>query len=130
VIHPGTHRYGDCDETGEALINFKSGIIGTLGAGWVDISDPVQLLISGTKGSAAIVNGDLFFRSELVSGSDDHKPWTNLPPAPPQPMEQFLAAVAGAKNEPLVTPREAAARVAAMEAMYHAASNRKWVKVS
>jgi len=130
VIHPVTHRYGDCDETGEALINFKSGVIGTLGAGWVDIADPVQLLISGTKGSAVIVNGDLFYRSELVPGSDDHKPWTNLPPALLQPMEQFLAAVAGAKDEPLVTPWEAAARVAAMEAMYHAASGRKWVKVS
>ena len=130
VIHPVTHRYGDCDETGEALINFKSGVIGTLGAGWVDIADPVQLLISGTKGSAVIVNGELFYKSELVPGSDDHKPWTNLPPALLQPMEQFLAAVAGAKNEPLVTPREAAARVAAMEAMYHAASNRTWIKVS
>ena len=130
VIHPVTHRYGDCDETGEALINFKSGIIGTLGAGWVDIADPVQLLISGTKGSAVIVNGELFYKSELVPGSDDHKPWTNLPPALLQPMEQFLAAVAGAKDEPLVTPWEAAARVAAMEAMYHAASGRKWVKVS
>ena len=130
VIHPVTHRYGDCDETGEALINFKSGIIGTLGAGWVDIADPVQLQISGTKGSAVIVNGELFYRSELVPGSDDHKPWTNLPPAAPQPMEQFLAAVAGAKNESLVTPHEAAARVAAMEAMYQAASGRKWVKVS
>jgi len=130
VIHPVTHRYGDCDETGEALINFKSGVIGTLGAGWVDIADPVQLLISGTKGSAVIVNGELFYKSELVPGSDDHKPWTNLPPALLQPMEQFLAAVAGAKDEPLVTPWEAAARVAAMEAMYHAASGRKWVKVS
>jgi len=44
-----TARYGDCDETGEALIRFKNGVIGTLAAGWVDIEDPVQLEISGTE---------------------------------------------------------------------------------
>ena len=63
-IHPVTHRYGDCDETGEALLRFKNGIIGTLAAGWVDIEDPVKLLISGTQGHAVIVNGHLFYRSE------------------------------------------------------------------
>src|SRR5438874_5106389 len=44
-----TQRYGDCDESGEALIQFRNGAIGTLAAGWVDIDDPVQLLISGTE---------------------------------------------------------------------------------
>jgi predicted dehydrogenase len=129
-IRPVTHRYGDCDETGEALIRFQNGIIGTLAAGWVDIADPVQLLISGTKGNAAIVNGQLFYKSEKVSGSDIHNPWTDLPPSPPEPMDQFLDAVAGAKNEPLVTPREAAARVIVMEAMYKASRKQEWVKIS
>jgi len=50
-----TQRYGDCDESGEALIRFKNGVIGTLAAGWVDVDDPVQLLISGTEAHAAIV---------------------------------------------------------------------------
>ena len=36
---------------------------------------------------------------------------------------------AGAKDEPLVTPGEAAARVVVMEAIYKAARERKWVKV-
>ena len=44
-------------------------------------------------------------------------------------MLQFLNALAGAKDQPLVTPREAAARVAVMEAMYKAARERKWVSV-
>lgn len=128
-IHPVTHRYGDCDETGEAMIQFKSGIIGTLAAGWVDIEDPVKLLISGTKGYALILNDNLYYRSELVEGSDAHKVWKDLPPAPPEPMDQFLDAVAGDKNEPLVTPGEAAARVVVMEAMYEAASKHKWVEL-
>ena len=42
-------------------------------------------------------------------------------------MHQFLNAVAGAKDEPLVTPAEAAARVVVMEAMYEGARGRKWV---
>lgn len=128
-IHPVTHRYGDCDETGVALIRFKNNIIGTLAAGWVDLEDPMKLLISGTQGHAMILNDQLFFRSDKVSGSDSGKPWTDLPPAPPQPMDQFLDAVAGEKGEPLVTPQEAAARVTVMEAMYKAARKREWVTI-
>lgn len=128
-IRPVTHRYGNCDETGEALIRFDSGVIGTLAAGWVDIEDPVKLLISGTRGNAVIFNDQLFYRSELVSGSDIHQAWKDLPPADPEPMTQFLDAVAGAKNEPLVSPGEAAARVTVMMAMYEAARKEKWVKI-
>ena len=128
-IRPVTHRYGDCDETGEALLQFKNGTIATLAAGWVDIEDPVKLQISGTQGHAVIYEDKLFYRSEKVDGSDFRKPVTKLPPTPKVPMDQFLDAVAGAKNEPLVTPREAAARVTAMEAIYAGARERKWVAV-
>jgi predicted dehydrogenase len=129
-IQPVTHRYGDCDETGEALIRFQNGIIGTLAAGWVDLEDPVKLLISGTEGHAVIYNEQLFYSSEKLAGSDSRKPLKNLPSAPKVPMQQFLDAVAGSKNEPLVTPREAAARVAVMQAMYEGARKRTWVKIS
>ncbi len=129
VIEPVTRRYGDCDETGEAMIRFKNGVIGTLAAGWVDVENPVELLISGTQGHAVIINGQLYYTSEKRNGSDARKPWTDLPPAPKPPMAQFLDAVAGSKDEPLVTPREAAARVAVMEAMYEGARKRKWVEV-
>ncbi len=129
-IRPVTHRYGDCDETGEALLQFKNGVIGTLAAGWVDVEDPVQLLISGTEGHAMIVNGQLYYRSQKVAGSDSRRPWTDLPPSPPEPLDQFLNAVEGAKNEPLVTPAEAAARVVVMQAIYQGASGRKWVNIS
>lgn len=125
-----TSRYGDCDETGEALIRFKSGVIGTLAAGWVDVDDPVQLLISGTEAHATIVNGQLYYKSSKMEEADGRKPFTKLPPKLPLPMDQFVNAVAGAKNQPLVTPREAAARVSVMEAMYQAAKERKWVNVA
>lgn len=129
AISPVTHRYGDCDETGEALIRFKSGVIGTLAAGWVDIEDPVKLLISGTQGHAVIFNDNLFYRSENLPGSDSHKPWRDLPPAAPEPLDQFLDAVGGAKDQPLVSAHEAAERVAVMMAMYKASRHADWVKI-
>lgn len=125
-----TGRYGDCDESGEALIQFKNGVTGTLAAGWVDVDDPVQLLISGTEAHAVIVNYQLHYKNKKVAGADGKEPYTNLPSGPQVPLHQFVDAVAGDKSQPLVTPREAAARVSVMEAMYKAAREHKWVKVS
>ncbi len=124
-----TGRYGDCDETGEALIKFKSGITGTLAAGWVDVEDPVQLLISGTSAHAVVFNGELFYKCAKVPGADGKQAFKQLPAAPPLPLDQFVNAVAGKQNQPLVTPREAAARVRVMEAMYAAAKKHDWVRV-
>jgi predicted dehydrogenase len=124
-----TGRYGATDETGEALIRFESGVIGTLAAGWVDVDDPVQLLISGTEGHAAVINNNLYYRSKKA-GADSREAYQNLPAGPAAPLHQFVDAVAGKPNQPLVTPREAAARVAVMEAMYTGARKRRWVKLT
>jgi predicted dehydrogenase len=123
-----TGRYGDCDECGEGMIQFKNGVIGTLAAGWVDIEDPVQLLISGTEGHAVVVDNHLYYKSKHLPGTDSKEPYTKLPTASRPPMDQFLDAVAGAKDQPLVKPSEAAARVVVMEALYKGARERKWVK--
>jgi len=76
-----------------------------------------------------ISNGQLFYKTKHVPGADGKKPFTELPPAPPLPMHQFLNAVAGQKDQPLVTPHEAAARVRVMEACYEASRHGKWVKI-
>lgn len=123
-----TGRYEGCDETGEALIHFKNGVIGTLAGGWVDVANPVTLLISGTEGHATIVNDKLFFQSKKVEGANGREPWIQLPPSPPVPLTQFVNALQGKPNQPLVTPREAAARVSVMEAMYKASNSKDWVK--
>jgi predicted dehydrogenase len=125
-----TGRYGDCDEAGEALLRFKNGIIGTLAASWVDISDPVTLQISGTEANAAIVKGELFFKCAQVKGADGNQPWTDLPQGPVLPLQQFVNAVAGRPGMPLVPVREAAARVAVMEAAYRSSSVGATVKVA
>ncbi|MGD0536544.1 MAG: Gfo/Idh/MocA family oxidoreductase [Verrucomicrobiota bacterium] len=121
-----TGRYGKCDENGQALIKFKSGVMGTLTAGWVDVANPVTFMISGTEGNAVIVHDRLFFKAK---GYNDDKPVTQLPAAPPLPMDQFVNAVEGKPDQPLVKPSEAAARVAVMEAMYKSARVGKWEDV-
>jgi predicted dehydrogenase len=124
-----THRYGDIDETGEALMKFESGVIGTLAAGWVDVANPVSFMISGTEGHATIFRGQLYFKSAKVPGADGEKPWTKLPEPGRSPVDMFLDAASGKTGLPLVTPKEAAARVRVMEAMYSAAKERKWITV-
>jgi predicted dehydrogenase len=123
-----TGRYGNCDETGEALLEFKNGAVGTLAAGWVDVDNPVSLLISGTEGHAAIIKDGLYLTCKNVPGADGREPWRVLPQALPAPLDQFVDAVTGKPGLPLVTPREAAARVSVMEAAYQSARNRTWVQ--
>jgi predicted dehydrogenase len=122
-------RYPNCDEYGEALIKFKNGVTGTLAAGWVDVAHPISLFISGTEGHAYVRGDQLFFKSSHVTGADGEQPWGDLPAAWPHAFELFLDAVGGAPNVPLVTPREAAARSAVMEAMYQSARQQAWVAV-
>ena len=121
-----TGRYGDCDETGEALINFASGAIGSLAAGWVDVAHPISAIVSGTQGHAYVANGQLFFQSEHVAGADGKEPWEKLPEAWPHAFELYLDALNG-KSMPLVDVEEAAVRSSVMEAMYEASRRQAWI---
>lgn len=128
-IGVATGRYGDCDEYGEGLIEFANGVVGTLAAGWVDIAHPVNVIVSGTEGHAYVCENQIFFKSSHVAGADGKEPWTALPEAWPHAFELFLDAVNGKANVPLVSPQEAAARSAVMEAMYQGAQAKTWIKV-
>lgn len=124
-----TNRYPGCDETGEAMLKFQNGVIGTLAAGWVDVENPVSLLISGTEGHAALIKGQLYFKSSKVANADGKDPWKALPPAGIAPIQQFFDVLEGRPADNLVKPAEAAARVAVMEAAYQGAKTATWVKV-
>ena len=128
-IAVATGRYGDCDEYGEGLLKFAGGAIGVLAGGWVDLDNPVPLLISGTEGHAYLCNGQLYFKSNLVAGADGKMPWTNLPQDLPHAFELYLDALNG-KDVPLVGAHEAAIRSAVMEAMYEASRTKTWVTPS
>lgn len=123
-----TGKYGDLDETGEGLIRFKNGVIGSVGGGWVDVVHPVTLILSGTEGHAVVMNRqELYFKSEHVEGADGEKPWADLPEAWPHAFELFFDAATGKKGVSLVSAQEAADRSAVMEAFYQAANTHSWV---
>ena len=122
-----TGRYEGCDESGEGLLNFKNGVVGTLAAGWVDVANPVTVLVSGTEGHAHVSGGKLYFKSEHVDGADGETPWTDLPEMQPHAFELFLDALEG-KEVTLVGVREAAYRNAVMEALYAGADSKRWVE--
>jgi predicted dehydrogenase len=128
-IRTVTDRYPNCDETGQGMLRFRNGVTGTISAGWVEPENPVGLLVSGTEGHAAVFNDRLYLRTLKVRGAAGARPWGKLPPGPDHPLLQFVQAVSGQKNVPLVRPREAAARVKVMEALYQSARQRKWVTV-
>lgn len=114
-----TRNYGDCDESGEALMKFKNGITGTLAAGWVDVGNSIPFFVSGTQaegfvlGSMVIMNG---------------KQQNELPAALPEPMDQFIDAVSGKTVTTLVNVRDAARRVSVMESAYKGAAQQAWSK--
>jgi predicted dehydrogenase len=129
-LDAGTNRYDGCDETGEALLRFKSGTLATLAAAWDDLANPASLVISGTEAHAAVLNDKLFYTCKRVAGADGKSPWTDLPEALPHAFQLFLDAVAGDRGAPLVTPAEAAYRSAVMHAIYDGAARHAWVTPS
>lgn len=124
-----TNRYPKCDEIGQGLLRFTNGVTGTISAGWIEPENPVSLLVSGTEGHAVVLNDRLYLRTKKVEGADGARPWMKLAPPLDHPLLQFVSAIAGQKGLPLVTVREAAARVKVMEALYQSARDRKWVTV-
>ena len=124
-INVVTGRYDNCDESGEGMLRFKNGVVGTLAAGWVDVADPVKLIISGTEGQATVFNDTLYFKSEHVEGAGGEA-WRDLPEMLPHAFEQFLDALEG-EDVPLVGVEEAAYRNAVMEALYKGAQTTSWV---
>lgn len=124
-----TGRYGDCDESGLGLMRFNNGATGSLAAGWVDVANPITMEISGTEGHACIVRDKVYLSSNKVPGADGGKPVADLPRALPHAFVMWVNAVTGNGESVLVAPREAAARVAVMEAMYRSARERKWTEI-
>jgi len=122
VLSPGTHRYPGCEETGEALLKFSSGAIGTLTAAWDDVADPVKLQVSGTKGHATL-GADL-----LLAGPDGRLEKAELGEDVPAGFGGFLDHLAG-KSVELVSPREAANRDIVMDAIYRGAESESWINV-
>jgi predicted dehydrogenase len=127
MIDVATGRYGDCDEYGEGLMRFSNGAVATLAAGWVDVANPVWLMVSGTEGHAHIADGQLYIKSNHIEGSNGQTAVTDLPTPQTSGFDLFLQALTGEANAPLVTAQEAALRSAVMEALYRGNETHTWV---
>lgn len=122
TLELGTKRYEGCDETGEALLVFENGVIGTIAAAWDDVDNPVFMQISGTKAMASIIDNKLHVKhvdKQINAVLSDPQP--GLPHA----FELWLDSLEG-KNVPLVGAREAAYRSAVMAALYEGAKGHTW----
>lgn len=122
ALADGTKRYEGCEEVGEALLKFKSGVLGTIAAAWDDVADPIRLQVSGTKGYATL-GSDL-----MVAGPDGKFAKVEAGEGAPAGFSAFLDHLEGKKVD-LVTSREAAMRDIVMDAIYEAAQSHKWVEV-
>ncbi|HEY9076751.1 MAG TPA: Gfo/Idh/MocA family oxidoreductase [Anaerolineaceae bacterium] len=129
-IKVATGRYGITDEYGEGMLEFSSGIIGSLAAGWVDVRNPVKLEISGTEGHAALIDQKLYYKSSHLEGANGEVPWENLPAPLPHAFQLFLDAITGTPHLPLVKVEEAALQSAIMEAFYQSSKANAWVRPS
>jgi predicted dehydrogenase len=129
-IELGTERYLGCDEVGEGLLQFESGALGTLAAGWLDVANPVSFEVCGTEGHATMVRGDLYFQSKHVDGADGKQPWTALEPEWPHAFSLFFDVLEGkGACDQLISARECAQRNAVMDALYAGSRERRWVDV-
>jgi len=123
-----TGRYGDIDEHGEALLELDGGVLATVGAGWVDRGDVVQVEAAGTEGHAWVADRRLWVVSERLRDADGSEPWADLPAPLPHAFTLFLDALAGRPDVPLVDVRDAAATTAVLQAAYEAADRGTWVR--
>ncbi len=129
LINPVTHRYGYCDETGEALLKFKNGANATIGAGWLDWGNPVSTHVSGTKASAFIRDDQLYLNSKDLTQKEGFQPYSENEADLPHAFELFLNALTGQTEVPLVSIRDAAYGSTVMDAIYRGAMNRQWIEV-
>lgn len=119
-------NYGDCDESGEALLTFPDGMTATLAAAWVDVADPVSALVSGTKGHVAVIDNNVFLKCDAIPGADGKTPVTNLPQPLSHAIDQFLDAAQGIPAA-LISADEAALRNLVMEKLYEASRQKAWL---
>ncbi|MEM7735102.1 MAG: Gfo/Idh/MocA family oxidoreductase [Deinococcota bacterium] len=127
VLDDGTVRYPDCDELGEGLLRFESGLIASLAAGWNDLANPLPLALYGTEGQAYVVGSTLYIHSTKL-GTDGPTAWTDLAPALPHAFELFLDALED-KDVPLVTAQEAAYSAHVMDMLYQSAKQERWLEL-
>lgn len=115
-----TGRYDGLDEYGEAVLRFESGLIATLGAGYVDKNDVNRFELSGTEGHAYLNRGRVFLTAPAITDTKQERYWSDFPDALDHPFSLFLSALRG-NDVPLIPVAEAARDVRVMDEIYRSA---------
>ena len=111
------------------MLKFKSGVVASIAAGWVDLDMPLNAEVSGTKAYAYVMKDDLYLVSDDIKDAHGKSPFKDVPERLPHAFELFLDSVNSGEKTNLVSPKEAAYRSTVMEAIYEAAATRKWINV-
>ena len=107
---------------------FKSGLIASIAAGWIDIAQPYTIFLSGTKAHARTTNEQLII-NENKEGKKIERIEENLPETLPHAFDLFLNSLIDNNTKNLITPLEAALRSSIMESIYQSEKEKKWINI-
>lgn len=122
--------YPKVDDSGIFHIRFRSGVLATAEAGWIDIDGPGGLEIFGDAGS--LHAGDLYTAADAyIVGSKKERQPVTVGPSGPKGVSRLLAAMDGKiAGDELADELDAAAQaVAMMEAAYRSNATGIWEKI-
>jgi predicted dehydrogenase len=118
-------RAGDVETDAQLLVRLRTGAIGSIHASWSAQPGPDhQLTVVGSEGTLHL---DSRTPLTLVTSSGERSR-VELPDQTSSPLEEFLAAVTGARA-PAVTAADGRAAVAVVEAAYRSAATGELVEV-
>ena len=120
-----TGKYKNIEESGTALFKFKSGTIAKITSGWIDFYQPIDIMISGTKGFAYTANDKIYFKSK----GSNIKQITKLPKPLPHALDLFLDSILTNRKKYLIKPIEAAIRSSVMETIYKSEKSKYWKRI-
>lgn len=111
---------------GEGLVQYSSGVVASVAAGWSEYGGPVVLEVHGTEGRAVATDGAL--RVEPADAADRPIP-EPMSPRAGAALDHFFAAALGHDGPPLVSVETAAEHCRVLEALYQAARDGCWIKL-
>ncbi len=112
------------DEYGEGTLRFAGGALAELTAGWTEAQGPISLAVTGTRGTAVVVDGRL-----QVEGGDAPAGSVRaaVTPSAGTAVSRFLDMVAEGGTRAEVSPDAAAGHCEVIDAIYASALKSRWV---
>ena len=114
------------DEYGEGTLRFPGGARAELTAGWTERQGPVSLAVTGTRGTALVVDGRLQVEGEAAGAPSLPDP---VAPSAGTAVVRFLDRVTDRATPDEIPADEAASHCEVIDALYASARESRWVDV-